>query len=151
MKTLRMLVSIAALSLSALAGSATAQSLAEKEAWQLQTDYSDRYVKSTKGVCKAQVDLVYDRPSWMKVQDKWGDGSPNGRCQDVFNALESICRGSADGQKAVASKIKSVRCSYGGKTSGHKLSLSGGTINYSVEIDRANVEEEIAKTLKQQL
>ena len=145
------LASIALALCAAYGAPASAQSLAEKEAWQTQTDYSDRYLASTQTTCKAKIDLVYDRPSWMKVQEQWSAGSPNGRCQDVFNALESICRGSADGQKAVAAKVKSVRCGYGGTSGGYKMTLRGGTIDYSVQIDRPNVEEEIIKALKQQL
>ncbi len=138
-------------SLAVLSATALAQSVAEQERWATQTDYSDRYVADIKEVCGATVPLTYEKNSWNKAVDKWGEGTPNGRCQDVYNALDQICRGSAVGKKAVAAKVTAVTCAYGGKNSGYKLSMNGGTISYSVEVDKPNVVELIANELKKKL
>jgi hypothetical protein len=138
-------------SLAALSAPALAESLAEQERWATQTDYSDRYVADIKELCGATVPLTYEKSSWNKAADKWGEGSPNGRCQDVYNALDQICRGSDAGKKAVAAKVKAVTCGYGGKNSGYKLSMNGGAISYSVEVDKPNVVELIAGELKKKL
>lgn len=129
---------------SALAG---AQTLAEKEAWAREQQSLDKSVAATQAACGAKVALTVDRPSWWKVQDQWAKGSPAGRCGLVYEALTNVC-GSADGKNAVAGKIKTVQCAYGGTNSGYKLELKDGTLNYQVQLDRPNQGEEIVKFLK---
>ncbi len=132
-------------------GSATAQSLAEQEAWENQMGYTQRSIDTVADVCKVKLAFEYDKPSWWKVRDQWGQGSPNGRCDDVLNTLERMCRNSAAAQKAIASKVKSLKCGYGGKTSGFSLRLTSGAISYNVEVDKPNVQDLIEKYLKENL
>lgn len=131
--------------------SAGAQSLAEQEAWDNQMDYTKRSLDNVAEVCKVKLAFEYDKPSWWKVRDQWGQGSPNGRCDDVLNTLERMCRNSGAAQKAIATKVKSLKCGYGGKNSGFSLRLTGGAISYNVEIDKPNVQDLIEKYFKENL
>jgi hypothetical protein len=130
-----------------------AQSLADEERWAKQTNGTERYIGSVKNHCGADVALTFDKPSWDKVQSDWGRGTPFGRCQDAYDALERICINSASAaaKTAVATKVKAVVCSYGGVTSGYKMSFSNGTIYYAVEIDKNNVVDKLVADIRAKL
>jgi hypothetical protein len=137
-----------------LSATLCAQSLADQERWAKQTNGTEAYISSVKNHCGADVALTFDKPSWDKVQSDWGRGTPFGRCQDAYDALESICIRSgnpAAAKAAVASKVKAVVCSYGGVTSGYKMNFSNGTIYYAVEIDKPNVVEKLVADIRAKL
>lgn len=127
---------------------AYAQTLEEKEVWDNQMSYTQRSLDEIANQCKAKINFSYEKASWWKVKSEWTSFSPNGRCDDVLNTLERMCRNSEAAQQAIAKNVKAVRCAYGGKKNGFKLNFSGGTIDYAVEVDRPNVQEEIEKYLK---
>jgi hypothetical protein len=130
-----------------------AQSLADQERWAKQTNGTEAYISSVKNHCGVDVALTFDKPSWDKVQSDWGRGTPFGRCQDAYDALERICINSTSSaaKAAVASKVKAVVCSYGGVTSGYKMNFSNGTIYYAVEIDKPNVVEKLVADIRAKL
>ncbi len=138
-----------------IAASATAagETLAQKEYWANQMDYTQRSLDSIQQTCSGSLAFTYEKASWWASKDALlaAGASPNGRCDDVLNAIINVCRSSPAAAKAVASGIQSVNCGYGGMDTGFKLNLAAGKLQYQVEINRANIGEEIEKYLKNNL
>ena len=152
MKPIRKLALCVSIGATLLTSSAAfSESLADKERWANQMDYSSRHIEAVKDQCGVEIKLTFEKASWDKVQDQWKDGTPNGRCKDVYDAVQSICINTAGGKEAVKAKVKEVVCGYGGKKSGYNLGMTNGVINYSVEVDKPNVVELIAAELKKKL
>jgi hypothetical protein len=135
----------------ALAPDASAQSLAETEAWTAQIEYMDRSVADVKTACGVQIPYTFEKPSLWNVRENWTTSSPNGRCSSVYDVLGSMCRSSAAAKSAIATQVKSVSCGWGGKTSGFAFSIADGKIMFNVQEDRSNEQDEMTKILRESL
>ncbi len=125
----------------------SAQDTQDTQDWAKQMSYSNQLMDGIAESCKVKIKFEYDKESWNKVKNQWDSASPNGQCEEVLVRVERLCSSGEAAQKAVAAKVKSIRCSYGGKGSGYAISLKAGALNYSVEVDKANVAESIDKFL----
>jgi hypothetical protein len=134
-----------------LASPSFAESAQDKQDWAKQMGYSNQLMDGIAESCKAKIKFEYEKESWNKVKSQWDSASPNGQCEEVLVRVERFCSSGEAAQKAVAAKVKSILCSYGGKGSGYAISLKSGALSYSAEVDRANVAESIDKFLKSSL
>lgn len=134
-----------------VSGAVYAQTIEEREAWAAQMDYLKPRLHPANETCHTTFKFEFDKAWWWKVKERWGAGTPKGRCSDVVDRLSTVCRPSTKSQKAVAAGVKSIRCGYGGTKSGFKFSVTGGLADYWVEIDRPNVEEETHGIIKKSL
>jgi len=129
-------------------GELHAQSVEEQEAWERQQDYADRQLEQVETSCGIKPKFSFEKSSWWKARGEWSDFSPNGRCSDVATALTVLCKASERNRAAVAKNVREIRCGLGGRKTGFKFSLKGGVIEYFVEVERANVGDEIQTLLK---
>jgi hypothetical protein len=152
-KPLTQMLLCAGLIASAALARAEGETLAQKEYWANQLDYTQRSLASIQENCGSTLAFSYEKTSWWSHKDALleAGASPNGRCDDVLNAVINVCRSSPAAAKAVASSVKSVDCGYGGMDSGFKLTLTAGKLQYNVEVNRANIGEEIERYLKNNL
>ncbi len=132
---------------------APTETLAQREYWAGQMDYTQRTLDSIESTCGGRIAFAYDRASWWPHKDALAARatSPNGRCDDVLNALVNICYGDPEAARVVLANVKSVECGYGGINTGFKLQLEAGKLRYDVEVERHNVGEEIANWLKDRM
>jgi len=129
---------------------APAETLAQKDYWANQLDYTQRTLDSISASCGGSIAFAYDRASWWAQKDALAAkaASPNGRCDDVLNALVNICSTSSDHAATVLTNVTSIECGFGGMDSGFRIDLSGGKLRYDVELNRPNVGEEVENYLK---
>ncbi len=138
---------------SAVSATATGETLAQKEYWENQMIYTQRALESYAENCGGTLEFAYDRPGWWAVRDDIAarSASPNGRCEDIVNALIDICRGGSSAAEVVTANVKRVECGFGGIDRGFHLELKDGRLRYDVELNRQNVQSEILEWLKGQM
>jgi hypothetical protein len=151
-RSLLVVLSIAA-SVSHAQSPAPRETLAQKEYWTNQMDYSQRTVDEIKTHCGAAPSFAFDRASWWPHKDALAAKavSPYGRCDDALIAIRDVCMGNPDAAARVKEAIKSVHCGYGGDDAGFKIELQNGALRYDVEVNKPNPREALSDYLKAQL
>ncbi len=131
---------------------AAPETLAQKEYFAKNHSYIDEGVAAMSTACGKNIAFSFDRTSWWngKTEVETNAASAYGRCDSVVQIVKGLCE-TADGKAAVGANISSIHCAYGGKQSGFKLELSGGKLDYAVELDRPNIDEEITQFLKSKM
>ncbi|MBX3203108.1 MAG: hypothetical protein KF894_33600, partial [Labilithrix sp.] len=130
---------------------AHAESLEDKEKWARQDSYMESSVKDANAACGTSAKPItyqFDKASFAK--EDWSSHSPNGYCSGVFDNLRSICANVDGAKQPVQNQIKKVVCKYAGKGK-FGVTLSGGTLTYSVDWDEPNVDDKIATSIKRNL
>lgn len=130
------------------------ESLAEQEYWNGQTSYLQRTLERIIEDCGAAPAFAFDRSAWWPIKDALRErgSSPNGLCETVAESVWNVCRSSPAGRAAVAAKVRSITCGYGGEATGYRLELGAdGALRYDVEENRANPGDLIVAYLKSRL
>jgi hypothetical protein len=116
-------------------------SLREKKLMKWHEEVLAKSVKAANEKCGAKVKATIDWRSWRKEMNRILDGKVKrgigSYCQLVPDALWSMCNGSKDAKKAIARKIRSYSCKFGGKGK-RRIVLRGGTISFWVDWKAAN-------------
>lgn len=147
--TLRRLL-LAALVVAPAAG---AETLAQRDYWAGQMQYTQRKLDELRERCNVEIEFAYDRDAWWAQRDEVAarGASPNGRCEDALNAMLNVCWDDAEGSRRIQEAIRRVECGLGGFDRGFRATLENGTFRYDVEIDRSNPLEALTAFLKEKL
>lgn len=133
------------------------ESVAEKEKWAKQDYYmrrDDNPVQTASEACgitdkSKHLTYAWDKASFNKDKsDDWSSHSPNGYCGAAFDNIGSVCRNMEAAKDPVQRKIKRVVCRLGGKGN-FGVTLSNGTLVYSIDWDQANADDMFKARLKQ--
>jgi hypothetical protein len=137
---------VATLGLCVFLTPAFAQSLAEKERYAAQEKSMESSIEETAKQCKTTIKVKFDWPSFKKEDVL--SRSNSGFCENVFTALNQVCRDSDAGLKAVQSSVKSVTCK---RASPRAISLKNGELVFGIDYDAVNDYDAIYKFLKDNL
>lgn len=129
-------------------GAAGGETLHDKEKWDRQDGYMADSIKGANEKCGTKIAHEWDKGSFDK--EDWTSHSPNGFCSGAFDNIRSLCANNAAAKKPVQDKIKKVVCKFGGKGK-YGMSLSGGTLTYTVDWEQSNVDDKITGFLKKNL
>jgi hypothetical protein len=115
-------------------------SLRQKKFMKGQDDYFQKEVASANTKCGMKLKASIDWNSFKAEVDKSLDGKINtsfyGYCSEPLSSMHGMCD-DADSKGAIAKKVKSYTCRFGGKGK-RKMDLKGGALTFWIDWDAAN-------------
>lgn len=125
----------------ALSGSAFAQGVKLKKAWEGAEKKVSDAAENMKGKCGAAAKVEFDKTSFGTTEDMINAA---GWCENAVNALSDLCS-DKDYKDAVVKGVKTVTCKYDASLKseapdyGNKFELKNGTFTHVYNKDSANL------------